>query len=272
VPIRFLAVFCESTSLDQHALDYPWLLPCPAPLPQAEHAARLVARGVGLISPQAPAFRKGHHSPAHFTAEGIQELVQQVRGHVPVVLLWHVVCGMSYVGSEGLGSRCSECTCVQRQTICAEVVVVMVPRPTFACAGDVECLVQADSAGDCVSDAALRSTAAPLPARSRRDRACYSDEAGRSSSNRAYVGRVDRAQKCRRSCDSEPNGSWARGDRTWGALKRCSLGELVCGKSLLGGVLAVDGAIFWVCGCLAGGCGVVWHNQLNITQEERWPL
>lgn len=57
------------------------VLPCPFPpfFLQAEHARRLVARGVGVISREAPAYRKAKTDPPHFTAEGIQALVQEVR-------------------------------------------------------------------------------------------------------------------------------------------------------------------------------------------------
>lgn len=46
---------------------------------QAEHAKRLVARGVGVISREAPAYRKADKDPPHFTAESIKTLVQEVR-------------------------------------------------------------------------------------------------------------------------------------------------------------------------------------------------
>lgn len=38
-----------------------------------------MSRGVGVISREAPAFRKADRDPPHFTAEGIQALVQEVR-------------------------------------------------------------------------------------------------------------------------------------------------------------------------------------------------
>lgn len=48
-------------------------------LVQAHHAERLVSRGVGVISYEAPAYRKGRAGhPSHYTAEGITGLIRQV--------------------------------------------------------------------------------------------------------------------------------------------------------------------------------------------------
>lgn len=46
---------------------------------QAAAAARLVDRGVGVISHEAPAFRKGAGHPVHYTAQSISGLIQEVR-------------------------------------------------------------------------------------------------------------------------------------------------------------------------------------------------
>jgi hypothetical protein len=47
---------------------------------QAEHALRLVNRGVGVVSREAPAYRKADSDPTHYTADGIRLLVQEVGG------------------------------------------------------------------------------------------------------------------------------------------------------------------------------------------------
>ena len=64
---------------------------------QAEHASRLVARGVGVISREAPAYRKADKDPPHFTAESIKTLVQEVRLgcclRAAVVVRLSLVCG-----------------------------------------------------------------------------------------------------------------------------------------------------------------------------------
>lgn len=45
---------------------------------QAEHALRVRSRGAGVISYEAPAYRKADSDPQHYTAAGIQALVQEV--------------------------------------------------------------------------------------------------------------------------------------------------------------------------------------------------
>lgn len=76
-----LSICC--TRYRNHIATLPWLLLLPvavaaAPLVQAAHADRLVARGVGVVSREAPAFRKADTDPVHYTAQGISGLIREV--------------------------------------------------------------------------------------------------------------------------------------------------------------------------------------------------
>lgn len=73
---------------------------------QAEHAKRLVARGVGVISREAPAYRKADKDPPHFTADSIKGLVQEVRLGCLGAAVAHVECQLRVCWTPALVGPC----------------------------------------------------------------------------------------------------------------------------------------------------------------------